>query len=254
MLGWAPSGRGGVVRAAVAVAGAYAAGACTINFGQYQVAGGGGATGVSNGATGSGSGSTSSAASTSAATSTSASTSAATSTSASTSASTSVASSSTGMMMPCGNGMLDTGEGCDDANTDANDGCSATCKLEGAADKCPTGEVIQLKTSIVISDTTTGKGNPGGGSCGGGSAPDMVFQIMPTKTAPVKITLDAPNFDRILVVRPTCTQSGGSDPVCIDGNATLMTTVQNATQGQAFHVMVTGHSGGNGPFTLTISY
>ncbi len=30
----------------------------------------------------------------------------------------------------CGNGMLETGEGCDDANEDEADGCSATCEIE----------------------------------------------------------------------------------------------------------------------------
>jgi len=31
----------------------------------------------------------------------------------------------------CGNGVLDDGEECDDFNTDACDGCSPTCQLEG---------------------------------------------------------------------------------------------------------------------------
>jgi cysteine-rich repeat protein len=31
----------------------------------------------------------------------------------------------------CGNGVLNTGETCDDGNTETGDGCSATCQLEG---------------------------------------------------------------------------------------------------------------------------
>ena len=33
----------------------------------------------------------------------------------------------------CGNGVLDTGEACDDGNSAAGDGCSATCQPEGVA-------------------------------------------------------------------------------------------------------------------------
>lgn len=30
----------------------------------------------------------------------------------------------------CGNGRLDTGEGCDDGNRNSSDGCSSTCQVE----------------------------------------------------------------------------------------------------------------------------
>jgi len=36
----------------------------------------------------------------------------------------------------CGNGQVDTGEQCDDANQTSDDGCSATCQLE-AGWSCP---------------------------------------------------------------------------------------------------------------------
>jgi cysteine-rich repeat protein len=158
------------------------------------------------------------------------------------------------MMMPCGNGMIDMGEVCDDANEKPSDGCTQ-CQLDGAADKCPTGEVIQLQGTIVISSTTKGKANATGGDCGGNSAPDMVFQVMPTKTGVVKVKLVAASFDRILIMRPACTLGFGSNPdhTCADGSATLNAT-WNAETGKPFHVVVSGHSGSNGPFVLTIAY
>ena len=36
----------------------------------------------------------------------------------------------------CGNGVIQTGEGCDDGNAQSGDGCSSTCQLEGGW-KCP---------------------------------------------------------------------------------------------------------------------
>lgn len=35
-----------------------------------------------------------------------------------------------GYVAACGNGYVDSGEGCDDGNTKAGDGCDASCKLE----------------------------------------------------------------------------------------------------------------------------
>lgn len=44
----------------------------------------------------------------------------------------------------CGNGVAETNEQCDDGNTDANDGCSATCQLEIAATINPPSGVANL--------------------------------------------------------------------------------------------------------------
>jgi cysteine-rich repeat protein len=40
---------------------------------------------------------------------------------------------------PCGNGILDPGEQCDDGNLINGDGCSATCELEGGGEGCTPG-------------------------------------------------------------------------------------------------------------------
>jgi cysteine-rich repeat protein len=56
-------------------------------------------------------------------------------------------------MAVCGNHAREGAEGCDDGNTRAGDGCSATCALEGGG-----------------GGGTAGGGSAGGGSAGGGSA------------------------------------------------------------------------------------
>ncbi len=40
----------------------------------------------------------------------------------------------------CGNGVIETGEGCDDGNTNSGDGCSATCQIEGGGGSIPGNE------------------------------------------------------------------------------------------------------------------
>jgi cysteine-rich repeat protein len=39
----------------------------------------------------------------------------------------------------CGNGQVETGEQCDDGNTNSNDGCSSTCQTESCPTECPDG-------------------------------------------------------------------------------------------------------------------
>jgi cysteine-rich repeat protein len=70
----------------------------------------------------------------------------------------------------CGDGVVDTGEQCDDGNTTAGDGCSATCDNEykttanwtfknaGAVVACPNG----YNTVAVYSQLLDAQGNPSG--------------------------------------------------------------------------------------------
>lgn len=63
----------------------------------------------------------------------------------------------------CGNGILETGEDCDDGNTTVDDGCSMTCELEVAGTiNPPGGEVMvtidpQLDRLIEVNITTAGQ-------------------------------------------------------------------------------------------------
>ncbi|MBR9701203.1 hypothetical protein GOV11_05045 [Candidatus Woesearchaeota archaeon] len=41
----------------------------------------------------------------------------------------------------CGNGVLESGEDCDDGNTNNGDGCSSSCQLEPGWEICPEGEI-----------------------------------------------------------------------------------------------------------------
>jgi len=74
--------------------------------------------------------------------------------------------------LPCGNGVLDTGEQCDDGNTTASDGCDATCHVETGF-VCPTAGAPCVREAfcgdgIVDSPETCDDGNsiPGDGCSG----------------------------------------------------------------------------------------
>jgi cysteine-rich repeat protein len=49
----------------------------------------------------------------------------------------------------CGNGVLDSGEACDDGNSASGDGCSATCQAEGMAPQ-PQGAAVGSATAAAV--------------------------------------------------------------------------------------------------------
>ena len=162
--------------------------------------------------------------------------------------------STTGGGAVCGDGVVSGEEQCDDSNTAAMDGCGPTCLVEGSANQCPSGAVIKVAQQVTIVGTTTGKQNVVKTTCGGTSAGDMVYQVVPGKTAPLTVELTTSAvFDRILAVRPTC-NSDASTLVCTDQNTLLSYTVQNATAGVPFHVVISGHGGSVGDFTLRLKF
>lgn len=182
---------------------------------------------------------------------------AATTTAASTGASTAASTTATttgGGGALCGDGVVGGEEQCDDFNTVPKDGCSPTCVVEGSANQCPTGAVIKLTQAVTIVGTTDGLNNIGKAPCGGNSAPDVIYQIEPAKTAPIKVELTTGAlFDRILSVRLSC-NSEANTKVCSDSKEVLTYTFPDAQVGVPFYVMVSGHIGSKGAFSLRIAY
>ncbi|MCC6524348.1 MAG: hypothetical protein IT373_16940 [Polyangiaceae bacterium] len=214
--------------AALVLAPAVGAAACTNDFDQFSVAGTGGTTASS------------------------------TSTSSSTSSNGGGGSGATGggggSPGGCGDGVLGGTESCDDGDTVAGDGCSGSCTTEGQPNQCPTGVGIDLSPpGIWLTDSTAGQNDVTRGSCGGNSAPDLAYELTPSQSGTVHIDLvPAGNFDPVLVVRGVCQFVGGStDPFCSDAN---FTATYPAVAGQPFHVIVSGFQGDSGAFTLHVYY
>lgn len=178
------------------------------------------------------------------------------STTVTTTTTTTVASSSTsGGGITCGNGMIDNDEGCDDGNATSGDGCDSKCKLEGNANECSASTAtIQLVDEVVIAASTNGLKDITSTNCGGTSAGDAVYRVLPTKNGPVSIELATSQaFDRVLSVRPACNGSQGTY-YCGDNNTMLQAKFNNVLQGVPFFIVVSGHNGSTGDFLLTIQY
>ncbi|MFM8409674.1 MAG: M12 family metallo-peptidase, partial [Alphaproteobacteria bacterium] len=70
---------------------------------------------------------------------------------------------------PCGNGILDPGEDCDDGNTVDGDCCSATCTFEPVGSPCDDGEQC-TSGDACDSGVCAGTALPNGSTCSDGSA------------------------------------------------------------------------------------
>lgn len=79
----------------------------------------------------------------------------------------------------CGNQMLDAGEGCDDGNATAGDGCSPACQMEvaTAADNCPATALIAHRGTQWYTGTTAGAANDFTCTGGIGNGPDRVYNL-----------------------------------------------------------------------------
>jgi cysteine-rich repeat protein len=162
----------------------------------------------------------------------------------------------------CGNGILDGGEDCDDANALGGDGCDATCTLEpvGANDTCP-GEVVTLvpqpsgtSTATVMSGTTNLVHDVTPSGCSGGGR-DAIYSVTPTSDGVITATLPDAKMNVTLAVRTTCldttSQLACSNVNTGNGGETLTFPVQ---ANQTYFVIVDSVSTtAIGTFTLSLT-
>jgi cysteine-rich repeat protein len=159
----------------------------------------------------------------------------------------------------CGNFKQETGEDCDDGNTNDNDGCSGSCKLESAfeGDTCPGKTIALTTTSTLSTGTVSGSTSPAfnqyGSACGGGSGKDVVYSFTPTTSGKAIVKLTA-NYPAILSTRSTCEVST-TESKCTDiaeptgGTTTMEIPVFKDTPAFLF---VDGYGGSSGTFTIDI--
>jgi cysteine-rich repeat protein len=157
----------------------------------------------------------------------------------------------------CGDGVVDPEEACDDGNLQAGDGCSATCKPDGApkaAETCP-GQLIHLwQLPVALSGDTNDHPNLQKGSCGGGGGRDAVFQIMPHRDGTMTATAASELFDALIYARNSAC-SPGQELACANktkdkGAETIAIPV---TSGVPVWLIVDGYKYGKGPFTLALA-
>ncbi len=188
----------------------------------------------------------------------------------------------------CGNGVIESGEGCDDHNVAAGDGCSATCAVENGytctgtpsvctvvAGSCADSGTIALTHTgtaydgTVTGNTTTATNSFAGGACDGftnaGAGPDQGWKFVNPVAQQVTVSLDG-SFDATLRLmttpcdvatslpetetNPTIASDGCAEQQ-ISGTAEVL-NYPNLPAG-TYYVVADGYSSSSmGTYTLTV--
>lgn len=160
----------------------------------------------------------------------------------------------TGVLPPvCGNGRLETGEQCDDGNTDNADGCSSTCRIELPNDYCnhPKPATEGSLTFSTVGATTDGPNEPLDCNFFGNSEvrSDIWYCYTPACTGPAVISLCGSAYDTKLAVYAGCDCPTSRPLACSDDDcgtaidhAQSRVTIQ-AASGESYLIRVGGYFG-----------
>jgi cysteine-rich repeat protein len=166
---------------------------------------------------------------------------------------------------PCGDGVLDAGQTCDDGNNASGDGCAATCTIEtgylctGAPSVCtplPDAScadpiLVSNGFSYVVSDITafddelSGFDTTAPGSCvteGGGRA-DIIFRADLTAGQTIKVNDFVSATDLVIkILNGGMCADGLSCAVAIDGGEDTTGAVYTATAAETVYIVVEPYS------------
>jgi cysteine-rich repeat protein len=163
--------------------------------------------------------------------------------------------------MPCGNGKIDQGEACDDANAVEDDGCNSSCMPQGGfpPGTCPGMPVHVWQKPVTWKGTTTGfalsyRTNAACGGSTGSTGSDRVFAITPHQTGVLQIDATSPTFDVLLYARSDCTTQS-SEMACTNAQtgANPETFSIPVTSGTVVYLIVDGATNATGNFTLSLT-
>jgi cysteine-rich repeat protein len=147
----------------------------------------------------------------------------------------------------CGNGIVESGEDCDDDNTNETDGCDTGCKLAGLAPQnsnaCP-GLAVHVwggAHTPTVSGTTAGSGNrtatpicgPSSGSIdtSGAAGPDRVYEVVAHKTGTLTVAVTDTDYNAFVYVSESCGPGNIQQVACSNkvdgaGNETVSLPVE----------------------------
>lgn len=157
----------------------------------------------------------------------------------------------------CGNGIVESGEACDDGNTAPGDGCDSNCQIEvvpnddcvDAIQLCPSG-------SQIVDALTAGATNDGSASCGNSAtSPDTWFSYKPLTSGNMTVATCGSNYDSVLSIHTGCPGTAGNELACNDnGSCSPQSVIQNfpVTAGETYFIRVSGANGADGVVKFTI--
>ncbi len=157
----------------------------------------------------------------------------------------------------CGDGIVQRGEDCDDANTNETDGCDSKCKLAGttpfATNACPGLDVhvwggahkpTLASTTVAsggrrVKTTCSGAGNT---ATSGYASPDRVFKVVAHKTGVMTAAVTDTSYNAFLYVAETCPSDNVEWFACTNkvdgvGSETLSFPVDD---GKTYYLFVDG--------------
>jgi cysteine-rich repeat protein len=153
---------------------------------------------------------------------------------------------------PCGDGMLGSGEECDDCNGVAGDGCGTSCLLEGSCLEPVLLDVAgtTLPDGRLVWEGSAARVDHGTGSCTCGSPDlDRIVRYSPEATGRLQLSLRADSYDALMHVRRDCDDEA-SELACDDDGLGSSSVVQlDVTAGETMFVFADACAG-SGPFTL----
>ncbi len=171
----------------------------------------------------------------------------------------------------CGDGVVQDGEECDDANSAADDGCDESCHLSGtnplSSRSCPGMPVHVGSLPVAYGGTTVGSTNtaaarpacPGtAGVTSGSTTADRVFRVVARRTGTMKVRTSDATFDAFLYVTTSCVPDGRnlSYFACENGASGINAEALSfpVTAGSTYSVVVDGAGvAQQGEFRVTFS-
>ncbi len=156
----------------------------------------------------------------------------------------------------CGDGVVTKGEQCDDKNSASGDGCFA-CKVEQApADgDCPGQEVHVFDDATIVSGTTVGYAAFDKGTCGGDTAKERFYQVVPHATGTLRAEITTASFDAVLYARAgACFGASSAELACDDviGNGKERVDVP-VQAGVPIWLAIDGFQGATGTYALSLT-
>jgi len=166
----------------------------------------------------------------------------------------------------CGNGTLEGGELCDDGNTAAGDGCSATCQLEPITknDTCANAEPIALAAgaggtySATVSSGTTNLTHDQTFTGCASLGPDAVFAVVAPIDGVLTAEVPVAGFNVSLGARTACAPSTTATVPLVCANASSDNGLEeisfSVVAGQTYYLIVDGAASTQfGAFTMLVN-
>ena len=140
----------------------------------------------------------------------------------------------------CGNGLLESGEQCDDGDNTSGDGCSASCVAEGLECANAIPVALGLGTQQLSGDTSAGSTTfttPSAGCAAGAAGRSRVYAVTVGANGFLTAWLDraGTGFDSVLYARTSCADAASS-VLCADNSAPLSPTPNDGGEVVSFPV------------------